>query len=85
MLTWTSPKDKRTYRVVEATRGRDKRVLVVWRDMADLKPADERAFIAKQLKTAGDFDERWINGDSAVPGINSLDSLFKRLVDGGAA
>lgn len=81
LRTWNNPKDKRTYRVVEATRGRDTHVLVIWRDMTDLDPGVERAFIAAQLKTAGDFDERWINGDCAA-GFQSLDGLFKDLIGG---
>jgi hypothetical protein len=29
----------------------------------------------------GPFDEIWINGDTATPGIKSLDGLFKRLLE----
>lgn len=33
----------------------------------------------------GEFEEKWINGDCAVPGFASLDGLFKRLMEGGEA
>jgi hypothetical protein len=33
------------------------------------------------LKQDGPFDEAWINGDCAVPGMQSLDGLFNRLLE----
>lgn len=79
---------EREYRVVKATdREQKRRVLVLWRDMAGLKPAEEREFIEAKLKemeaAGGAYDEKFINGDCAVPGISSLDPLFKRLMTAG--
>ena len=84
LLSWVNPKDKkggfpsgRPYRVVLATNSDDtKKVLVVWRDMADLNPADERRFLDDAVKSLGSVDEMWINGDAALPGFSSLDALF---------
>lgn len=74
----------RTYRVVVATdREQRRRILVVWRDMADLDPRAERKFLETKVKELGDFEEMLINGDSAVPGFCSLDGLFKRLMEEG--
>jgi len=84
--TWAH--DGRGYRVVKSTdREQRRRILVVWRDMADLKPAQERGFLEgklKELATAGEtYDEKLINGDCAVPCFVSLDPLFKRLMTAG--
>jgi adenine-specific DNA-methyltransferase len=84
LLTWdaTQGKGARTYRVVVATdRDAHKRILVVWRDMTDLDPRAERAFLEAEVASLGDFEEKWINGDCAVPGFASLDGLFKRLME----
>lgn len=82
--TWINAKDKeRAYRVVKA-RARDTRhVLVLWRDMTNLDPAVERAFLEAKLAEEEPFDEVLINGDSATPGVHSLDGLFKRLIEEG--
>jgi hypothetical protein len=58
------------------------RILVVWRDMTDLDPKAERAFLEAEVAKLGEFEEKWINGDCAVPGFASLDGLFKRLMEG---
>ena len=82
--TWKNEKDGRDYRVVKATdREGRKRILVVWRDMADLDPKIERKFLEDMLKEEDEFDEKLINGDTATPGFQSLDSLFKRLMEAG--
>lgn len=89
LLTWTNKDDKkgkdkrdRLYRVVTASdRERKKRILVVWRDMTGLDPAIERAFLEAKVKELGSFEEQRINGDCAVPGFESLDGLFKRLME----
>ena len=79
--TWKNEKDGRDYRIVKATdREGRKRILVVWRDMADLDPKIEREFLEGMLKEEDAFDEKLINGDTATPGFQSLDSLFKRLM-----
>ena len=82
LVTWKNEKDGRDYRVVKATdREGRKRILVVWRDMADLDPKIEREFLEGMLKEEDEFDEKLINGDTATPGFKSLDSLFKRLME----
>ncbi|MBI3302059.1 MAG: site-specific DNA-methyltransferase [Deltaproteobacteria bacterium] len=81
--TWVNDEDKRSYRVVKG-RDRDRhRVLALWRDMEGLDPAMERRFLEEKLKAEGPFDEKLINGDTATPGIRSLDGLFKRLLEEG--
>jgi adenine-specific DNA-methyltransferase len=78
--TWLNEKDSRVYRVVKG-RDRDKRrVLVLWRDMGNFDPAMERHFLEKKISAEGPFDEILINGDTATPGIRSLDAIFKRLI-----
>jgi len=57
------------------------RILVVWRDLTDLDPKAERAFLEAEVAKLGEFEEKWINGDRAVPGFTSLDGLFKRLME----
>jgi adenine-specific DNA-methyltransferase len=87
LLTWEAKQGKETrpYRIVVATdRENRKRILVVWRDMAGLDPKAERAFLEAEVATLGDFEEKWINGDCAVPGFSSLDGLFKRLMESDA-
>jgi adenine-specific DNA-methyltransferase len=84
--TWQH--EGREYRVVKATDREQRRpILVIWRDMADLKPAPEREFLEgrlRELASKGEvYDEKLINGDCAVPGIDSLDPLFKRLMTAG--
>jgi adenine-specific DNA-methyltransferase len=37
-----------------------------------------------RMKAEGLFDEALINGDTATPGVRSLDGLFKRLIKEGA-
>ena len=71
----------RDYRAVKAKNADGRRVLVLWRDMEKLDPAVERQFLEARLKQDGPFDEAWINGDTATPGVQSLDGLFKRLLE----
>jgi adenine-specific DNA-methyltransferase len=78
----------REYRVVKATdREQKRRMLVLWRDTENLDPVAERKFLEAKVKAlvgrGESFDEKWINGDCAVPGIDSLDPLFKRLMTEG--
>jgi adenine-specific DNA-methyltransferase len=79
--TWRAEAGKREYRAVKAKKGDGRRVLVLWRDIDKLDPAVERKFLEARLKEDGPFDETWINGDCAVPGVQSLDGLFKRLLE----
>ena len=81
---WTDEKDGRSYRIVKAT-NRDglKRILVVWRDMSGLDPIKEREFLEEMLEKEDAFDEKLINGDTATPGFQSLDRLFKMLMEAG--
>jgi len=41
----------------------------------------ERDFLETKLKSEGPFNEALINGDSATPGVKSLDGIFKRLLE----
>ncbi|NPV52167.1 MAG: site-specific DNA-methyltransferase [Firmicutes bacterium] len=75
----------RAYRVVKARDREGKRhILVIWRDMDSLNIEAERAFLeGKIAKMAADgeiWDEILINGDTPVPGVRSLDPLFKSLM-----
>jgi hypothetical protein len=45
-------------------------------------PAVERRFLESKIKSERPFNEILINGDTATPGIKSLDGIFKRPVDG---
>lgn len=83
METWVNNKDRRAYRAVKGKDRNSRRVLVLWRDMENLDPVLERQFLEGKLKTEDPFDEMLINGDTATPGIKSLDGLFKRLLEEG--
>jgi adenine-specific DNA-methyltransferase len=84
--SWENTKDKfnggpRLYRVVKGKDRNAKRFLVLWRDMANLDPKAEREFLEARLKQQKEpFDRMLINGDSAIPGFQSLDFLFKQLM-----
>jgi len=57
-------------------------VLVLWRDMEGLDAEVERRFLEPRIRAADPgYDEVWINGDSAIPGVHSLDPVFKRLIE----
>lgn len=78
---WTNPADaERTYRVVRARDRKERRVLVLWRDVDGLDPAVERAWLELRLAETGPWDEVLCNADSATPGVRSLDPDFKRLM-----
>ena len=81
METWVNNKDNRAYRAVKGKKGNGERTLILWRDMVGLDPVIEREFLEGKLKAEGPFDEVLINGDSATPGVKSLDGLFKRLLE----
>jgi len=81
--TWMNEKDGRLYRAVKGKTRTGQRVLVLWRDMENLAPVVERRFLEERLGAEGPFDEVLINGDTATPGIRSLDGLFKRLMEEG--
>lgn len=81
--TWINEKDKRKYQAVKGRNREGRRVLILWRDMEGFDPATERRFLEGKLKTDGPFEEVLINGDTATPGIKSLDGLFKRLMEDG--
>jgi hypothetical protein len=49
--------------------------------MENLDPVLERHFLEGKIKTEGPFEEALINGDTATPGMKSLDGLFKRLME----
>lgn len=81
MTIWTNEKDKRIYKAVKGKNGEGKPVLVLWRDMENLNPVLERHFLESKIKAEGPFEEALINGDTATPGVKSLDGLFKRLME----
>jgi adenine-specific DNA-methyltransferase len=83
MSIWTNEKDKRIYKAVKGKNGEGKPVLVLWRDMKNLDPVLERHFLESRMKAEGPFEEALINGDTATPGVKSLDGLFKRLIEEG--
>lgn len=84
ICTWLNEADaSRSYRVVKGETRDNRRVLVLWRDMTDLDPAVERGFLEPTIQSEGPFDEILMNGDCAVPGIQSLDGIFKRLMEEG--
>ena len=49
--------------------------------MKDFDPVVERQFLEKKIGTEGPFEEILINGDTATPGVKSLDGIFKRLME----
>ncbi|MCB0057328.1 MAG: hypothetical protein KDE45_09890, partial [Caldilineaceae bacterium] len=78
----------RAYRVVKAAdREGRRRILVLWRTMDGVDPAVERAFLESKIAAMAVEGEVWdeilINGDSATPGVESLDPLFKQLMMAG--
>lgn len=77
---WTNPADGRLYRTVWARDRNERRVLVLWRDVAELDTATERGWLEERIKETGPWDEVLCNGDSGTPGVRSLDPDFKRLV-----
>jgi adenine-specific DNA-methyltransferase len=75
--------EKRDYVAVIGRDRASKRLLIVWRDTADLDPKAERAFLEKQvaaLTKDAPFDRMFINGDNAAD-FESLDALFKQLME----
>jgi adenine-specific DNA-methyltransferase len=83
MEMWENREDGRDYRAVKGTDRNNRKVLVLWRDMKDLDPKAERKFLEKKIEEQGPFDEVFANGDTATPGVKSLDGLFKRLMEEG--
>jgi adenine-specific DNA-methyltransferase len=79
--TWVNGKDGRAYKVVKGKSANGESALIVWRDMKDLDPVVEREFLEPKLKSEGPFNEVLVNGDSATPGVKSLDGIFKRLLE----
>lgn len=75
----------RTYTVITGEDPESQSTLVLWRDMEDLDPAVERTFLETQIEaTVGSpYDVMLINGDSTVPGVRSLDPIFKARISEG--
>lgn len=76
---WVNPHDNRQYKAVSGTRA-GRKVLVLWREIAGLDPAAEQAFLLTRIQG---FDEVLINGDTATPGVTSLNDRFHRLLEAG--
>lgn len=70
--------DQRSYRLVAGDRRNGETVLVIWRDTEGLAPELERAFLEPHIQG---YDRVLINADCAIPGVDSLDPLFKRLME----
>jgi hypothetical protein len=49
--------------------------------MADLDPEAWRTVLEAEVAKLGNFEEKWINGDCAVPGFAWLDGLFGRFME----
>lgn len=72
----------RRYRAVVGRDREDRRTLVLWRDMTELDAGVERVFLEARLAEADPpYDRVLINGDTATPAVDSLDPLFKRLIE----
>ena len=80
--SWRESPEGRLYRVVKGRTAGAQRTLIIWRDMTGLDPAVEREFLEERIRSSGVFGEVWINGDSAVPGVRSLDAVLKQLIAG---
>lgn len=81
---WVNEDDgERSYLAVTGDDAEGQRVLVLWRDMEDLDAAVERAFLEARMEASEDapFDLVLINGDSTVPGVRSLDPIFKARME----
>jgi adenine-specific DNA-methyltransferase len=83
--TWVNDEDQvgdagRRYVCITGADPQGGAVRILWRDMTDLDPQLERAFLEAALTDASPDENRMINGDSAVPGLHSLDGAFKRLM-----
>jgi len=69
----------RRYLVCRGTTREGRNVAVIWRDTKDWKQTDyerDEQFV-KEQNIAADADEIFVNGDSYIPGAQSLDGLFK--------
>ncbi|MEQ9400154.1 MAG: hypothetical protein RJQ04_13415 [Longimicrobiales bacterium] len=75
----------RTYRAVFGEDPEGQRTLVLWRDMEALGAALEREYLETRIAEAegAPFDLVLIDGDSTVPGVRSLDPLFKAGLEAG--
>ncbi len=73
------------YLVYRGTLRNGRKVAVIWRETKDWMPEDyerDAAFVAEHNLTEG-ADETFVNGDSLIPGAQSLDGLFKARLFGG--
>jgi adenine-specific DNA-methyltransferase len=69
----------RRYLVCRGTTREGRNVAVIWRDTKDWKQTDyerDEQFV-KEQNIAANADEIFVNGDSYIPGAQSLDGLFK--------
>lgn len=75
----------RRYLVYRGTLRNGRAVAVLWRETQGWSEEDyerDRAFVAEQKLTEG-ADEVFVNGDSLIPGVQSLDPVFKERMFAG--
>lgn len=74
----------RPYTLMEAKGRDDGLVLVVWRPVAGLDPAAEKAWLAEQLSAKGQtwdaYGTVWMNAQGALPKGRELDTEFRRAL-----
>lgn len=74
----------RRYLALRGVMRNGRKVVVIWRDTQGWTQADyerDAAFVAEQNLTDG-ADEIFVNGDSCIPGAQSLDGVFKARLFG---
>ncbi|GIV64732.1 MAG: site-specific DNA-methyltransferase [Bellilinea sp.] len=75
----------RRYLVYRGTLRNGRKAAVLWRETKDWERADyerDATFVVEHNLTAG-ADDIFVNGDSCIPGAQSLDGLFKARLFGG--
>lgn len=80
---WQDPETLREYRVIKAAKADGGKVLVIWRNVPpENEAARDRAFLEAHIGDLGEWNEAWVNGPCAMPGLKPLDGMFKQLVTG---
>jgi len=80
---WRDAETHREYRVIKAARADGGKVLVIWRNVPpEDEAARDRAFLEEHIGDLAQWEEAWVNGPCALPGLKPLDGMFKRLIMG---